>query len=98
MTTSSQKELRRKRRWNRENAMVVRAGNRRYYRENHAQQLARLAAYRAAHSAKARAAVTRYREKHPNYQREWRARRRLSDAWRKFIQTCAESRRALEAA
>jgi hypothetical protein len=92
---TSAKERARKRRWILDNRSRLSLLNRRYYRTHQAEERARSHAYATANRDRAIAATRAFRESNPNYQREWRARRRLLDAWRKWSITCAANRRAL---
>jgi hypothetical protein len=76
----------------REDPIKHRLRARQHYRANREKVLARKAAWVAANPETSQARCRAFRESNPDYFREYRARRRLRDAWLKFIQTCAANR------
>jgi hypothetical protein len=73
------------------------AANRRYYRRNTETMRAKARRYDQAHPEAKDARNKQFEERNPTYWRDYQRKRRVRLAWMKFAETCAASRRRLEA-
>lgn len=81
-----------KRQWLRDNPELRKAYNAKYYAKNVLRCREACKAWRARNPEAARELKRRYHANNPNSDRNYRARRKLREAWAKFARTCAGNR------